>query len=128
MKKFVKMKKSAVLLSLFAAVLCTGEEIDIYETGRYDFDRDGIPEQIVITSGGGSGGPIWYIARLNGEKLSSEIQGSLYIMKTKFMFPDLLVTRNCGANERHLELYRFNTDFYKCIQHKIIDLSKHPIK
>ena len=122
------MKKSALLISLFATVLCSGEEIDIYETGRHDFDRDGIPEQIVITSGGGSGGPIWYIARLNGEKLSREIQGRLYVLNTKSGFPDLLIRQNCGADKKYFELYRFDTDSYKRVQHKMISTSEQSVK
>ena len=68
------MKK--ILFALLSFCLCScaapqgeAQEIDVYETGRIDLDGDGIPEQLVITSGGGTGGPIWYIARLSGEEL-----------------------------------------------------------
>jgi len=37
------------------------KELDVYAIGRYDFDGDGTMEQIVIDSGGGTGGPLWHI-------------------------------------------------------------------
>ena len=53
----------------------------------------------MITSGGGSGGVIWYIARLNGEAISEKIQKNIdklqkqHILKiTKFLLrlqPDI---------------------------------------
>ena len=92
------------------------QEMDVYEVGRFDFDHDGTPEQIVITSGGGSGGAIWYIARLNGEKISGEIQGSLAVLKSKQGFPDLRVESKCGATERIFELYRYDGRQYKCVR------------
>ena len=95
------------------------QEVDVYEVGRFDFDHDGTPEQIVITSGGGSGGAIWYIARLNGEKISPEIQGSLAVLKSKQGFPDLRVESKCGATERIIELYRFDGSRYNCVRREI---------
>ena len=92
------------------------QEVDVYEVGRFDFDHDGTPEQIVITSGGGSGGAIWYIARLNGEKISEEIQGSLAVLKSNQGFPDLRVESKCGATERIFKLYRYDGRQYKCVR------------
>ena len=104
------------------------QEVDVYEVGRFDFDRDGSPEQIVITSGGGSGGAIWYIARLNGEKISGEIQGSLTVLKSKPGFPDLRIESKCGASERIFELYCFDGLKYKCIRREIHNYSKNSVK
>lgn len=120
------MKKTVCLLLFAAGTLFAGEAVrteagqavDVYETGRYDFDRDGTMEQIVITSGGGSGGAIWYIARLNGEKLSGEIQGNLTLLKSRPGFCDLRVKRKIGADEQIFELYRFIGGRYKCIRRK----------
>ncbi|MBE6399512.1 MAG: hypothetical protein E7041_05140 [Lentisphaerae bacterium] len=120
------MKKTVCLLLFAAGTLFAGEAVrteagqavDVYETGRYDFDRDGTMEQIVITSGGGSGGAIWYIARLNGEKLSGEIQGNLTLLKSRPGFCDLCVKRKIGADEQIFELYRFIGGRYKCIRRK----------
>lgn len=120
------MKKTVCLLLFAAGTLFAGEAVrteagqavDVYETGRYDFDRDGTMEQIVITSGGGSGGAIWYIARLNGEKLSGEIQGNLTLLKSRPGFCDLRVERKIGADEQIFELYRFIGGRYKCIRRK----------
>ena len=105
-------------------------EIDVYAVGRYDLDGDGICEQIVITSGGGSGGPVWYVARLNGEKLSDEIQGYPSVLKSKSAsgFPDLRVERQCGADERHFELYRFDGEKYECIRREIHDYRHKTVK
>ena len=145
------MKKIALLMSLAAFSLFAGEneipqhrlptpdrfefpaaerEIDVYAIGRYDFDGDGNCEQIVITSGGGSGGPIWYIARLNGEKLSEEIQGVPAVLKSKSPtgFPDLRVERKCGANERHIELYRFDGEKYECVRREVHDYGLKTVK
>lgn len=104
----------------------TEREIDVYASGRYDLDGDGTYEQIVITSGGGSGGPIWYLARLNGERLSDEIQGCLTVLKSKSPsgFPDLRVERRCGAAERHFELYRFDGEKYECVRHEVHDYER----
>ena len=104
------------------------QEVDVYEVGRFDFDHDGTPEQIVITSGGGSGGAIWYIARLNGEKISPEIQGSLAVLKSKQGFPDLRIERKCGATERIFELYRYDGLLYKCIRREIHNYSNNSVK
>ena len=105
-------------------------EIDVYAIGRYDFDGDGTCEQIVITSGGGSGGPIWYVARLNGERLSGEIQGFPLVLKSKSLtgFPDLRVERKCGVNERHFELYRFDGEKYECVRREIHDYRLKTVK
>ncbi len=108
----------------------TEREIDVYAIGRYDFDSDGTCEQVVITSGSGSGGPVWYIARLNGEKLSEELQGFPAVLKSKSPtgFPDLRVERKCGANERHFELYRFDGEKYECIRREIHDYRHKTVK
>ena len=34
-------------------------ELDVLKTGRIDLDGDGQPEQIVVDSAGGTGGPVW---------------------------------------------------------------------
>ena len=104
------------------------QEVDVYEVGRFDFDRAGAPEQIVITSGGGSGGAIWYIARLNGEKISGEIQGKLAVLKSKQGFPDLRIERKCGATERIFALYRYDGLLYKCIRREIHNYSNNSVK
>ena len=104
------------------------QEVDVYEVGRFDFDRDGAPEQIVITSGGGSGGAIWYIARLNGEKISGEIQGKLAVLKSKQGFPDLRIERKCGATERIFELYRYDGLLYKCVRREIHNYLNNSVK
>lgn len=104
------------------------QEVDVYEVGRLDFDRDGSPEQIVITSGGGSGGAIWYIARLNGEKISEEIQGNLAVLKSKQGFPDLRIERKCGATERIFELYRYDGLQYKCVRREIHNYLNNSVK
>lgn len=145
------MKRIALLMSLAAFFLFAGEneipqhrlltpdrfefpaterEIDVYAIGRYDFDGDGNCEQIVITSGGGSGGPIWHIARLNGEKLSEDIQGFPAVLKSKSPtgFPDLRVEHKCGANERHFELYRFEGERYGCVRREIHDYGQKTVK
>lgn len=145
------MKKIALLMSFAAFSLFAGEneipqhrlptpdrfefpaterEIDVYMIGRYDFDGDGTCEQIIITSGCGSGGPVWYIARLNGEKLSEEIQGFPAMLKSKAPtgFPDLRVERKCGADERHFELYRFNGEKYECIRREIHDYGRRTVR
>lgn len=145
------MKRIALLMSLAALYLFAGEneipqhrlptpdrfefpaterEIDVYAIGRYDFDGNGICEQIVITSGGGSGGPIWYIARLNGEKLSEEIQGYPTVLKSRSSagFPDLRVEHKCGARERHIELYRFDGEKYECVRREIHDYGCKTVK
>ena len=106
----------------------TQQEVDVYEVGRFDFDNDGPPEQIEITSGGGSGGAIWYIARLNGEKISGEIQGSLAVLKSKQGFPDLRVESKCGATERIFELYRYDGLLYKCVRREIHNYLNIPSK
>ena len=94
------------------------QEIDVYETGRIDLNGDGIREQLVITSGGGTGGPIWYLARLSGEKLSEEMQGRLWIVPGKSQYPDLLVRRRCGGKEYHTSLLRYDGEKYQCINEK----------
>ena len=104
------------------------QNVDVYEVGRFDFDHDGSPEQIVITSGGGSGGAIWYIARLNGEKISGEIQGSLAVLKSKQGFPDLRIERKCGATERIFELYRYDGLQYKCVRREIHNYLNNSVK
>ena len=104
------------------------QEVDVYEVGRFDFDRDGAPEQIVITSGGGSGGAIWYIARLNGEKISGEIQGKLAVLKSKQGFPDLRIERKCGATERIFALYRYDGLQYKCVHREIHNYLNNSVK
>lgn len=106
----------------------TLQEVDVYEVGRFDFDNDGSPEQIVITSGGGSGGAIWYIARLNGEKISEEIQGNLSVLKSKQGFPDLRIERKCGATERIFELYRYAGLQYKCVHREIHNYLNNSVK
>ena len=104
------------------------QEVDVYEVGRFDFDRDGAPEQIVITSGGGSGGAIWYIARLNEEKISGEIQGKLAVLKSKQGFPDLRIERKCGATERIFALYRYDGLLYKCVRREIHNYLNNSVK
>lgn len=104
------------------------QEVDVYEVGRFDFDCDGLSEQIVITSGGGSGEAIWYIVRLNGEKISGEIQGSLAVLKSKNGFRDLRVESKCGASERIFELYRFDELKYKCIRREIHNYLNNSVK
>ena len=106
----------------------TQQEVDVYEVGRFDFDNDGSPEQIVITFGGGSGGAIWYIARLNEEKISEEIQGTLAVLKSKQGFPDLRIERKCGATERILELYRYAGLQYKCVHREIHNYLNNSVK
>ncbi len=95
------------------------QEVEVYDVGRLDLDGDGRPEQIVITSGGGTGGPIWYLARLNGERLSGEIQGSLSLLKSPPGFPDLRVERKCCWAERQIEWYRFNGRRYDWVRREI---------
>lgn len=91
------------------------QEIDVYETGRIDLNGDGIREQLVITSGGGTGGPIWYLASFSGEKLSEEMQGRLWIIPGKSGYPDLIVRRKCGWDEFHTSRLRYNGERYQCI-------------
>ena len=130
------MKKTVCLLLFASGTLFAGEAVrteagqavDVYEVGRFDFDRAGAPEQIVITSGGGSGGAIWYIARLNGEKISGEIQGKLAVLKSKQGFPDLRIERKCGATERIFALYRYDGLLYKCIRREIHNYSNNSVK
>ena len=62
------MRKIFFALLAGCACSCTSpqagpREIDVCKTGRIDLDGDGIQEQLVITSGGGTGGPVWYLAR-----------------------------------------------------------------
>ena len=109
-----------ILFALLAGCACscasprTGpREIAPYETGRLDLDGDGIREQLVITSGGGTGGPIWYLARLSGEELSDEIQGRLWLLPGKTAYPDLLVRRRCGGEEYHTSIFRFDGEKYQ---------------
>ena len=97
-----------LIFSLLTSCLCSctmpqkkPQEIDVYETGRIDLNGDGIQEQLVITSGGGTGGPVWYLARLSGEELSDEIQGRLWLLPGKTAYPDLLVRRRCGGEDDH---------------------------
>lgn len=111
-----------ILFALLAACACScaspqagPREIDVYETGRFDLDGDGIREQLVITSGGGTGGPVWYLARLSGEELSDEIQGRLWLLPGKTAYPDLLVRRRCGGEEYHTSIFRFDGEKYQRI-------------
>lgn len=117
------MKK--IIFALLTGCLCScatqqegPQEIDVYETGRIDLNGDGSPEQLVITSGYGTGGPIWYLARLSGEKLSEEMQGRLWIVPGKSQYPDLLVRRRCGWEEYHTSLLRYDGEKYQCINEK----------
>ena len=110
-----------IIFSLLSSCLCScaapqeePREIDAYETGRIDLDRDGIPEQLVITSGGGTGGPVWYLARLSGEKLSEEMQGRLWLLPGQTAYPDLLVRYRCGGEEYHTSILRYNGEKYQC--------------
>ena len=114
-----------IIFTLLTGCLCSyatqqegPREIDVYETGRIDLNGDGIQEQLVITSGGGTGGPVWYIARLSGEKLSEEMQGRLWIVPGKSEYPDLLVRRRCGGEEYHTSYLRYNGEKYQCINEK----------
>ena len=114
-----------IIFALLTGCLCScaapqnaPQEIDIYETGRIDLNGDGILEQLVITSGGGTGGPIWYLALLSGEKLSEEMQGGLWIVPGKSEYPDLLVRRRCGGKEYHTSLLRYDGEKYQCINQK----------
>ena len=111
-----------IILTFLTGCLCScaapqnaPQEIDIYETGRIELNGNGIPEQLVITSGGGTGGPVWYIARLSGDKLSDEIQGRLWIVPRKSEYPDLLVRHKCGWDEYHTSILRYNGEKYQCI-------------
>ena len=117
------MKK--IIFALLTGCLCScaapqkePQEIDVYETGRIDLDGDGIREQLVITSGGGTGGPVWYLARLSGEKISEEMQGRLWIIPGKTEYPDLLVRYKCGRKEYHTSLLRYDGEKYQCINEK----------
>ena len=117
------MKK--IIFALLTGCLCSyatqqegPREIDVYETGRIDLNGDGIQEQLVITSGGGTGGPVWYIARLSGEPLSEEVQGRLWIVPGKSGYPDLLVRRRCGGKEYHTLHLRYDGEKYQCINEK----------
>lgn len=112
-----------IIFTLLTGCLCScatqqeePQEIDIYETGRIDLNGDGIQEQLVITSGGGTGGPVWYLARLSGEKLSDEVQGRLWIVPGKSEYPDLLVRRRCGGEEYHTLRLRYDGEKYQCIE------------
>ena len=98
-----------------AAIPEKPREIDVYETGRTDLNGDGIPEQIVITSGGGSGGPVWYLARLSGEELSEEMQGRLWIAPGKTGYPDLIVRQRCGREEYRTSYLRYDGEKYRRI-------------
>ena len=111
-----------IIFTLLTGCLCScaapqeePQEIDVYKTGRFDLNGDGIQEQLVITSGGGTGGPIWYLARLSGEKLSEEMQGRLWIVPGKTGYPDLIVRRKCGWAESHTSRLRYNGEMYQCI-------------
>lgn len=90
------------------------QEIDVYETGRIDLNGDGIREQLVITSGGGTGGPIWYLASFSGEKLSEEMQGRLWIVPGKTGYPDLIVRCRCGL-EYYTSRLRYDGEKYQRI-------------
>ena len=111
-----------IIFALLSGCLCScaapqkePQEIDVYETGRLDLNGDGIQEQLVITSGGGTGGPVWYLARLSGEKISDEMQGRLWIVPGRSEYPDLLVRYKCGGEEYHTSLLRYNGEKYQCI-------------
>ena len=108
-----------IIFALLTGCLCScatqqeePREIDVYKTGRFDLNGDGIQEQLVITSGGGTGGPIWYLARLSGEKLSEEMQGRLWIVPGKSEYPDLLVRSRCGGTEYHTLHLRYDGERY----------------
>lgn len=103
------------------------KELDVYAVGRYDFDGDGTMEQIVIDSGGGTGGPIWHIRRLNGVELSDEIQGSVWLAKKTNGFPQLIVESQCGWSERNFYLYKFDGKKYVCIRHELHDYEKKQV-
>ena len=114
-----------IIFALLTGCLCScttpqeePQEIDVYETGRLDLNGDGILEQLVITSGGGTGGPVWYLSRLSGEHLSEEMQGRLWIVPGKSQYPDLLVRRRCGGKEYHTSLLRYDGEKYQCINEK----------
>jgi len=108
-----------IIFALLTGCLCSCTtpqkeplEIDVYETGRFDLNDDGIPGQLVITSGGGTGGPVWYLARLSGERLSEEMQGKLWIVPGKSKYPDLLVRCRCGGKEYRTSLLRYDGERY----------------
>jgi len=103
------------------------KELDVYTIGRYDFDGDGIMEQIVIDSGGGTGSPIWHIRRLNGVDLSGDIQGRAWLAKTHNGFPQLIVESQCGCEERHFYLYQFDGEKYACIRHERHDYKENRV-
>ena len=110
-----------IIFALLTGCLCSSsmpqkepQEIDVYETGRIDLNNDGIQEQLVITSGGGTGGPVWYLARLSGVELTDEVQGRLWIVPGKSEYPDLLVRHKCGC-EYHTSILRYNGEKYQCI-------------
>ena len=114
-----------IIFTLLTGCLCScavpqeePQEIDVYKTGRFDLNGDGIQEQLVITSGGGTGGPIWYLARLSGETLSEEVQGRLWIVPGKSEYPDLLVRRRCGGEDYQTSLLRYDGEKYQCINEK----------
>lgn len=113
LKKFMFMFPLLALMCSCAAARNEPREIEVYETGRIDLDGDGIPEQLVITSGGGTGGPIWYLARLNGERISDEVQGRLWIVPGKTRHPDLLVRSRCGGGEYHVLRLRYDGEKYR---------------
>ena len=111
-----------IIFALLTGCLCScasiaekTHEIDVYETGRLDLNGDGIQEQLVITSGGGTGGPVWYLARLSGEHLSEEMQGRLWIVPGKSEYPDLLVRYKSGWEEYYTSLLRYNGESYQHI-------------
>ena len=108
-----------IIFALLTGCLCScatrqegPREIDVYENGRLDLNGDRIPEQLVITSGGGTGGPVWYLARLSGEKFSEEMQGRLWIVPGKSEYPDLLVRCRCGGKEYRTSLLRYDGERY----------------
>ena len=103
------------------------KNIDVYQMGRFDFNDDNRKEQIVIDSGGGSGGPIWHIRRLNGIKISEDLFGSLSIAEKRNGYYQLVVISSCGWNIKNYYFYRYVSDKYICYRHEIHDLTKKTI-
>lgn len=86
--------------------------LDVYGIGRFDFNQDGMPEQIVIDSGFGTGGPIWHIRSLNGIALSGELFGSVTLLEPKNGYYQLLVESKVGHSERTYSLYVMQDEKY----------------
>lgn len=96
-------------------------ELDVMTVGRIDLNGDGTMEQIVVDSGGGTGGPSWHIRLLNGFEISPTMSGMAQLAYRQGTYPDILTEYKIGCNERHFCLYRFNGEEYQCIRHEVHD-------